>query len=312
MLSRSRFLFGIFTYAVLLFSPLAWAQEKAKAKPADAAGDSRSADKAAIAEVFKSLGKAFAGRDAQAVAAHWTTEGEYENQAGVSLKGKDAIANAFASFFAKTPEVKSEAQPGVLRFLAKDAAVSEGKVTVQRGPTVPATTAKYTAFLMREDGKWRLAKLSESASEESSLQALSWLEGEWKSAAGEKAEIRTIYSWSPNRKFLHANFTIKEKEKGISLSGQQIIGIHPATRELHSWIFEADGGVGEGEWQRDDDHWTVEASGTLVDGSELSQTNILRRINDDLFTWQSVYRSLDGKELADLPPVKVTRVKSEK
>jgi hypothetical protein len=157
-----------------------------------------------------------------------------------------------------------------------------------------------------------LAKLSESASEESSLQALSWLEGEWKSAAGEKAEIRTIYSWSPNRKFLHANFTIKEKEKGISLSGQQIIGIHPATGELHSWIFEADGGVGEGEWQRDDDHWTVEASGTLADGSELSQTNILRRINDDLFTWQSVYRSLDGKELADLPPVKVTRVKSEK
>lgn len=312
MLSKNRFLVGTFACAMLFVLHGIWAQEKVKPKSVDAAGDTRAADRAALADVFKSLSKAFAARDPEAVAAHWTAEGEYENEAGVALKGRTALVTAFSGFFVKTPEVKSEVQPGASRFLAKDAAVSEGKVAVQRGPTLPTTYAKYTALLVREDGKWRLAELRESPWEESSLQQLSWLEGEWKSAAGENAEIRTVYTWSSNRKFLHGQFTITEKDKGLSLTGQQIIGIHPATGQLHAWIFEADGGVGESQWQRDDDHWMIQATGSLSSGGEMSETNVLRRINNDLFTWQSVYRSLNGNDLADLPPVKVARTKVEK
>lgn len=311
MFTRSRLAVGVFGCAILSLCSMTWGQEKPKTPPVDTS-DAHTADRAAIADVFKSLSKSFAARDAQAVVAHWTTEGEYDNQAGVSLKGKEALVAAFAGFFAKTPELTSDVLAGEVRFLAKDTAVAEGKVGVQRGPAQPMTHAKYTALLVREQGKWRMAKFSESAVEESSLQELSWLEGEWKSAAGEKTEIRTVYTWSPNRKFLHVQFTIKGQDKGLTLAGQQIIGIHPATQQLHSWIFEADGGVGEGSWARDDDHWTVQANGILADGSELNQTNVLRRVNSDVFTWQSVYRSLNGDELADLPPVKVVRVKSDK
>jgi len=39
---------------------------------------------------------------------------------------------------------------------------------------------------------------------------------------------------------------------------------------------------------------------------------VLRRVNDDTFTWQSINRLLDDKEIADLPPVKVTRIKDQK
>lgn len=308
MFDRCQLIF-LFTLAGLLFPLTLAAQQNSQTAPA---GDARAADRAAIAESFQSLRTAFAAGDGQAVAAHWTSEGEYENDSGVSLKGNGAIATAFAAFFAKTPELKVESQPGHLQFVGKDTAVSEGKVGLQRGPALPMMYARYTALIVREQGKWRLARLSETALNQASLQELSWLEGEWKSAAGEKAEVRTVYTWLPGRKFLRAQFTIKETDQPLALAGQQIIGVQPSSGLLHSWTFEADGGVGDGVWERDGEHWVIQSTGTLSNGSELIQTNILRRISDDLFTWQSVYRTLDGEKLADLPPVKISRVKSDK
>jgi len=109
------------------------------------------------------------------------------------------------------------------------------------------------------------------------------------------------------RKFLQARFTVKEKD--LTLSGNQIIGVDPATGAIHSWTFEADGGVGEGNWSLDGDHWLVDASGTLRDGRTLTETNVLRRVDADTFTWQSIERRLQDETIDDLAPVKVTRVK---
>ena len=39
-----------------------------------------------------------------------------------------------------------------------------------------------------------------------------------------------------------------------------------------------------------------------VDGRILTATNVLRRINDDLFTWQSIGRRLDEEEIPTSPP----------
>jgi hypothetical protein len=38
---------------------------------------------------------------------------------------------------------------------------------------------------------------------------------------------------------------------------------------------------------------------------------VLRRINDDTVTWQSVDRFFGDEEIPDLAPVKVTRIKPE-
>src|SRR5262249_4623400 len=124
------------------------------------------------------------------------------------------------------------------------------------------------------------------------------------------AEIHTTYAWAPNKKFIHAQFTIKERDR--TFVGTQVIGVDPATEGLHSWTFEADGGVGEADWNRDGDHWVLDAHGTLTDGRSLTETNILPRVNNDTFTWQSINRSLEDSELADLAPVKVTRLKPTK
>jgi len=289
----------------------AYAQAGAKAKTstqgASSPIDPRSEDRTAIRASLDSFVKAFESRDSKALADHWTAEGEYSRDDGVTIRGRPAIEKAFAEFFAKTPEVKAEIQPQSLRFVARDTAMGEGSVTVHRGPVEAATRANYKTLIVREDGRWRLAQLSEATDDKASIGDLAWLIGQWQSTSGQGAEILTTYAWTPSKKFIYVQFTIKEKE--LSLSGSQVLGVDPATRTLHSWTFEADGGVGEGEWSHDGDHFVIDASGTLADGRALSETNVLRRVNDDTFTWQSINRLLDGNEIADLPPVKVTRIK---
>ncbi len=273
------------------------------------AADARAKDRAAIQAAMKSFVKDFEARDAKALAVHWTAEGEFENDRGNNVHGHAALEQAFAEFFKRTPDVSAAIESTGLRFLSDATAIEDGKVTVRRGPADAANPAKYSVLWVRDNGNWRMARLSESPADDPTINDLAWLIGEWKSSPDGHAEIHTTYSWSPSKKFIHGRFTLKKKE--LSLSGDQIIGVDPATGLIHSWTFEADGGVGDADWTSDGDHWVLDAEGTLSGGSTLSETNVLRRINNDTFTWQSVARLLDDDELADLPPVKVTRVKGQ-
>lgn len=284
---------------------LANCQRRAWAQASDDAA--RKEDRAAVRAVMDSFVKAFQTRDAKALAAHWSAEGEYENDAGIIVHGREALEAAFTAFFAKTPDVQAEIRPEALRFLSSGAGIEEGSVTVRRGAAEATTRARYSALIVREGGQWFLASLRETSADGPSIGDLGWLIGEWKSEIGEGAEIRASYAWDANKKFIHVRFSLKEKQ--IERNGTQVIGVDPATGELHSWTFEADGGVGEADWHRDGDHWVLDAAGTLSDGSTLTETNVLRRINDDTVTWQSVERLLDDEEIPDLAPVKVTRVK---
>ncbi len=307
---------GIVLCTMLLTIPVArvGAQQEPRTQlipkqPAPA--DARAEDRAAIRKVIDSFAKTFEGRDAKTLAAHFTDEGEFQNVQGAKLQGRAAMEQAFEEFFAKTPEVTAEVKPESLRFLSSNSAIEEGLVTVQRGPTELATHAHYTALVISDGGNWRIAQLSESpASHEPSIADLSWLIGQWKSAAGGAVEIETTYTWDPGKKFIVMRF--KRKDADLDVTGTQIIGVDPATGMIHSWTFEASGGVGEADWIRDGDHWMLDAEGTLANGSTLFEYNILRRVDDDTLTWQSTDRLLDDRELPDLAPFKVTRIKIEK
>ena len=284
------------------------AQPRPQPQPAES--DPRAQDRAGVRAAMQAFVKAFESRDAKAAAASWAPGGEFRNVDGVVVQGRDTLEKGLAALFARTPEVAAEVRPEPIRFLSNDAAVEEGTATVRRGRVDPASSTGYRALFVREGGRWLLAELHESPGPGPSINDLAWLVGEWKSLSGQGAEIRTTFSWAPNQKFLHVRFTLQEKQ--FSATGTQVIGVDPETGALHTWTFEANGGVGEADWSRDGDHWVTTAVGTSNDGRELTETNILTRVNDDTFTWQSIDRTLDDTTLPDLPPVKVTRVKPEK
>jgi uncharacterized protein (TIGR02246 family) len=271
--------------------------------------DPRRDDRAAIGAAMQSFVKAFGSGDAKLVAGHWTSEGEYESDEVGTIRGREALERAFSGFFTKSPKAKAELDDETIRFLSRDGAIDEGAVTIRRDSAQGPMSARYRATFLREDGRWRIAHLREWPVEDSSLNELAWLVGNWKSTGG-GAEIQSTYSWDEHKKFLHVHFSIKEKDR--TLAGFQVLGKDPATGQIKSWNFEAEGGVGAGTWNRDGDHWVIELEGALADGKQLTSTNVLRRINDDMFTWQSINRMLDDSEIPDLPPVKITRIKASK
>jgi len=244
--------------------------------------------------------------DAKALAAFWTEEGEYIAGDGATLRGRAAIEEAYTKHFAKKPIQKVDARIESIRFLSRDTAVEEGYVKVLKGKTEEPASSRYSVLYVREGGDWRVAVLREWPDEGINLRDLDWLIGAW-TAKVEDSEVRTTYEWDESKKFIRARGTIKDKDRTVNLT--QMIAKDPRTGSLRSWLFESEGGFGEAVWSWDGKKWLLEATGVHADGSELTATNIMTPLDKDSFTWQSIDRKVDGEEVPNLPPVKVTRVK---
>ena len=100
---------SILLLAVLALAGLAMAEwgvgfMTAQEKKTDQDGK-READKQAIDKLTKDATKAFENRDAAALVAHWTADGEFVRNDGVPIRGRDEIQKAYAEYF-KTLKVK--------------------------------------------------------------------------------------------------------------------------------------------------------------------------------------------------------------
>ena len=95
----------------------------------------------------------------------------------------------------------------------------------------------------------------------------------------------------------------------VDLEGIQIIGFDAAEGKIRSWVFDSDGGIGEGRWTRDGNQWTVQSTHVLPDGRKAKATRVITRVDDDAFTLKSTDRELDGESLPDVDEVKIVRKK---
>jgi len=273
---------------------------------ADAGDTTRKADEEAIRKVSGAFGDALTKGDAKAVAEYWTTEGEYVGHAGNTLRGRASIEKAYAKFFKEARQAKVEMTIDSIRFLSQDTALEEGHAQTQKGKDSSPTSSRYSILFARENGQWHIALLREWSEAGASLGDIDWLIGNWISKTDE-AEVLATYEWDQNKKFIHARFTIKGKERTVSAT--QVIAKDPRAEGLRSWLFESDGGFGGSTWTRESKRWVLEASGVEADGTEMTATNILTPIDRDSFLWQSVDRTADGEEQPDIRPIKVTRAK---
>ncbi len=94
---------------------------------------------------------------------------------------------------------------------------------------------------------------------------------------------------------------------GDDFEGTQVIGWDPAEGTIRSWMFDSDGGFGEGTWTKKDNRWTIKFKQVLPDGRRASATNIYTIIDNNTITWQSIGREVDGQFMPNVGPVKVVR-----
>lgn len=270
------------------------------------AADQPPADVTAIRETVESYVAAFNRGAAEDLAAHWAEDGQFITPAGETFQGRAAIQKGFETFFKENSGVRVEVRVKSIRLRA-DTAIEEGATRVVRQGQGP-TESDYVATYVKQDGKWMLKSIREAAPSPSHYQQLAeleWLIGEWVDQ-DENASVETVCRWTKNRNYISRSFAVSIADH-VDLEGTQVIGWDPAKKVIRSWLFDSDGGFAVGLWTRDGDRWTISTLQVLADGAQASSMNILTRVDNDKFTWESVNRSIDGEVLPNIDPVTVVR-----
>jgi uncharacterized protein (TIGR02246 family) len=289
-----------FGVVVLAFCPGSRAQDSAKAAKgapaAAAAPTSGSAEDAkAITALVASFTKAFNAGDAAAAAGTYTVDALAVDEQGERTEGRAAIRDRLAASFAENPGSTIAIKELELRFLSPDTALEEGRTTITPSGSdgVPEVT-RFTVVYVKQAGRWLQSavrdEISHHVTPHDRLKELEWLVGEWINES-QDAVVHTTCKWADNGSFLSREFTMKTHGQPV-LSGTQRIGWDPVRGQFKTWIFDTEGGFGEGYWSRNGDEWVIKVEGVRQDGKHASVTNILKRLGKDRASWQSVDRTL--------------------
>jgi len=137
------------------------------------------------------------------------------------------------------------------------------------------------------------------------LKDLDWLIGTWIDE-DPNISIETKTNWVASKNYIHQYFSMKT-ENQEPMEGEQIIAWDPLHKEVRSWVFDSDGGLGEGKWVKKNNRWLVNMSYILPNGLKASSINIYTKIDDNSISWESVGRDVDGQILPNIEPVKIIR-----
>jgi uncharacterized protein (TIGR02246 family) len=253
---------------------------------------------------------AFANADAKGLASCWTPTGEFIGPGGASAEGREAIEKLFQEAFASHKQAKLTLSVQRFRLvndsLALVDAVAEVKPAVATGGTPLASFV-----LVKRDGRWLIESAREVTAhmpqQTNHLKDLGWMVGEWASATTPAGiSMHTSCDWTANQAFLIRKFKVEGKDVMLR-GGTEVIGWDPRGESFRSWAFDSDGGFGESLWVRDGNRWMIKFSGTLADGSMLSATHILSKVDDNTITVQSKDRTINGAAQPDVPETMLKR-----
>jgi len=117
---------------------------------------------------------------------------------------------------------------------------------------------------------------------------------------------RVSFEWAPAMNFIVATRTVEHRDATLE-NGTQWIGWDPAAKQIRSWSFEADGGFGEGTWSKNGNKWIIKTSSSLANGSKVTTTNVVTRVDADTITWKSTDQKMDGNALPDSAEITMKR-----
>jgi uncharacterized protein (TIGR02246 family) len=267
-------------------------------RPAAAAGQAtRQADDAkAIAVLVASFTKAFNAGDAAAAAATFAEDALVVDEQGQRTEGRARIQAQLAASFAENRQSTIAIDTQALRFLGSDTALEEGRTTITPAGGGPAEISRFTVVYVKHDGHWLQSAVRDEHAHDLTphdhLKELAWLVGEWINES-QDAVVHTTCKWTDDGNFLVREFTMKAHGQPV-LSGTQRIGWDPARHQFKTWIFDSEGGFGDGYWTRNGDQWVIKAEGVRQDGKHASVTNIITRLGKDRASWRSVDRTIGG------------------
>jgi uncharacterized protein (TIGR02246 family) len=262
----------------------------------------------AIRTALKNFVEAFNNGDAKAVAAHWTEDGDYIDDAGQVFRGREAIENEYGRFFAEHKGVHMRIVIDSLKLVSDSAAIEDGRAILEPAPRAPEFS-KYMAVHVKVGNQWLMSTVRdlrvEVPTSYRNIEDLEWLIGTWTSEE-QGAKSVSICRWVANKSFVERSYTVTLPD-GTTNSGVQIVGWDPQGEHVQSWNFSADGGHALGIWSPRENGWEAEVRGVLGDGTSTTATNLLTRLDDNAYAWQSINRTVGNVGLPDLDEVVMKR-----
>jgi uncharacterized protein (TIGR02246 family) len=262
------------------------------------------------ADQFRKYQQAYDRGDAKTLASFYADDIDYIDQGGLEVKGRGEMEKLFMENFQVNPGAKIAITIEEVKSLTPDVQVNRGVATVTAITGLTEST-RYAAVLAKKNDGWQICQLTETAapapSASSQLEALKWLIGNWENKDADQT-LETKVEWAGDKNFLVRRFKLKD-EQGET-NGWEIVGWDPDRQEIRSWIFDSNGGFGESSWSLDGGHSLIRASNVLPDGSRSTAENVLTKIDDNKFTWESQNRTLDGEPQPSVPKIEVHRTTS--
>ncbi|HEY2156996.1 MAG TPA: SgcJ/EcaC family oxidoreductase [Isosphaeraceae bacterium] len=289
---------------------LALRAQEAPAPARAGAAAKTSADEQAIAALVAAFTKAFNAGDADAAAATYAENALVVDEDGERTEGREAIRARLAAAFAANKGTTIAIKADPVHFLGPDTALEEGRTIITPAGTgaVPEST-RFTVLYMKRDGRWLQSAVRDVPADDltphDSLKELEWLVGEWMNES-QDAVVETTCTWSKDGNFLIREFTMKTQGNPV-LSGTQRIGWDPVRHQLKMWVFDSEGGFGEGYWTRDGDRWVIKAEGVRQDGKHASATIIITKLGKDRASWQSTGRTIGGAAVPGVDEFTIVR-----
>ena len=277
------------------------------------AASSRDADEQLIRSQAADYSKAFASGNVQALSEMWADNAVFTDQFGRVLTGRAAIADQIGSFFKQYGNQPLDLKIDSIEFPADNLAIERG-VSHVGNTTNPVSFSTYTAVHVRTNGKWQMVNVSESPRFDGAdargpqVSDLSWLVGTW-NVEGPRGQLQIKADWVAGKKIIRCDFNATNKD-GEKSTQTQFIFYDPLFKRIRSWQYDWSGGYGESRWFNSGNDWASEGCSVQPDGSTGSARYLIKKIDDNTFSWQSTSRRLLGRQLPDTPVLTAKRTGS--
>lgn len=271
----------------------------------------QSAAEAALRKRAEAFVATFNAGDAKALAAFFTADCDVVDPEGHHLQGHKAIEATYQKLFEQNKGAKLYLRITGVRVPKPDLAFEDGYSEVV-SPKGPPSASRYSVVYVKKDDQWYIASVREAiavpATNATKMLDLAFLVGNW-AEDSERGAARASYAWDPTQNFLVNTFDLTLKDVAVA-GGVQWIAWDESTKNPRAWSFLSNGGFAEATWKKDGDgKWKIALAGTQRDGSKLTATNVLTKIDADHFSIHLTDLKVDGKALPDGPAVKMKRVK---
>lgn len=247
--------------------------------------------------------------DLKALEGFYTEDAQLIMEDGGVVSGRPNLVASLTAYLTQNKGAKLAAEIESARWLTPDVLTETGIFTATLvGGNIDTT--RYSITRVKKGDRWLIAQVQESPAPEpdpaeQALNELAWLVGAWKDDSP-GITVETTVAWTKNNHFLRRSFAVT-REGQNTIDGTEIIGYDPVGKELHSWVFDSEGGFGEGTWQPEGNRWVVSVKATAADGSRSSAQHIITKIDANKYTWESVNRTRGGEILPNLDKIDVVR-----